>query len=80
MQKLQKQIDKYGGQYLGPLEEDHWWRLFFFQPYRPIPDKKDEEQIARHKIVLAAVEAEEHQVQRTWLELFTDLIFVAVIG
>jgi len=87
--KLEHQLKKHGVKYVGPPEEDQLWRLFLCQKYRSdrldIDSSKEvfkeyqKSYEKRFSIAHNAVKLEERQVQRKWAELFTDLIFVAII-
>ncbi len=59
---VREQLEQFGGQYLGPLEEDNWWHLLFFRKYTSVAPTKEKRMITRYKLVQAAAKASEHQV------------------
>ncbi|ETO31916.1 low temperature requirement protein A, partial [Reticulomyxa filosa] len=82
LQRLHKHLNHRRSQYLGPIEEDSWWRLLLFQSFRSSREGKEHRQDElnlRAELVSLVVEQEEHDPRRAWLKLFTDLIFVAVV-
>lgn len=87
IEKIKRQLEKHGQQYLGPPEEDHYWNLLLCnRPYRRdvMTTMKNNDNYTnihyqRFMIAREAVEEAKHQVQRLWLELFSDLIFVGAI-
>ncbi|ETO30545.1 hypothetical protein RFI_06577 [Reticulomyxa filosa] len=82
--KLQAKWKTRENQYLGPIEEDWWWRLAARQPFRSEDkDAKESESMQEPRVKTdirrLVVDQKTHDIQRTWLHLFIDLVFVAVI-
>eukprot|EP01083_Nonionella_stella_P090123 251799_1 len=77
--KLEAQLAKHGVKYVGPPSEDRIYGLLCCMAYKSILLSSSAVYERRYSIAHSAVQLEQRQVQRKWAELFTDLIFVAII-